>query len=308
MTPLDRLLYWVREREAIRVRKEVEGRPFPWTDDPILRSWRFCCVRREDDRVTRWVKENIRDRYAGHEHLWFMLCAARQINWPSTLAWLMGSADDPVDTRMFPSAWPDSPSFEPAAMTEALDAVHEQEGKVFTGAYIITAPQKKGERKTKHVAETTLGALWRDRERFKQYFAGDFLDINWNGRAPTLKYTHEMLMRYDGWGPFLAYQAVVDMRFTPLLSSASDVHTFAAAGPGTIRGLNRLHGRPVGGSLSQDAALLEIRRLLAVLHDRAEITLDLSDVPNVLCEFDKYERVRNGEGEPRARYVPGRGS
>jgi hypothetical protein len=32
-----------------------------------------------------------------------------------------------------------------------------------------------------------------------------------------------------------------------------------------------------------------------------------SDVPNILCETDKYLRVKNGEGKPRALYVPGRG-
>lgn len=32
------------------------------------------------------------------------------------------------------------------------------------------------------------------------------------------------------------------------------------------------------------------------------------EVPNILCETDKYLRVLNGEGKPRALYVPGRGS
>jgi hypothetical protein len=82
---LDVLLHWVSEREIIRVRKEVhKDPPALWTHDPILRDWRFCNVRREDDRVTVWIRKNIRERFAGHEHLWFMLCAARMINWPRT--------------------------------------------------------------------------------------------------------------------------------------------------------------------------------------------------------------------------------
>lgn len=34
--------------------------------------------------------------------------------------------------------------------------------------------------------------------------------------------------------------------------------------------------------------------------------LDAQDLQNCLCEFDKYERVRMGQGRPRSRY-PGRG-
>ena len=61
MTDYIPLFYWVAERERIRVRKE-SGQPFPWTDDPILATYRFCNVRREDDRVTIWVRTHRRGR------------------------------------------------------------------------------------------------------------------------------------------------------------------------------------------------------------------------------------------------------
>jgi hypothetical protein len=47
-----RFVYFVGERETIRLRRE-SGQPRPWTDDPILAAWSFCNVRREDDRVSR---------------------------------------------------------------------------------------------------------------------------------------------------------------------------------------------------------------------------------------------------------------
>jgi hypothetical protein len=131
----------------------------------------------------------------------------------------------------------------------------------------------------------------------------------------TMETVHRALTNFEGWGPFLAYQAVVDMRFTRLLRSAPDVDSWIAVGPGTLRGLNRLHGRPVDSRLTALASA-EVQRLArgeaVALHHRlgvlTDVAMDLSDVPNVLCEFDKWERVRLGEGTPRARYVPGRGS
>ena len=52
MTPLNRLVYFITEREAIRLKKEA-GEPKPWTSDPILQQYRFCNVRRMDDKVSK---------------------------------------------------------------------------------------------------------------------------------------------------------------------------------------------------------------------------------------------------------------
>ena len=53
---LERYCYWQVEREQIRLRKEVQKNPPPWTNDPILQQFKFCQVFREDDRTTRWFK------------------------------------------------------------------------------------------------------------------------------------------------------------------------------------------------------------------------------------------------------------
>jgi hypothetical protein len=285
---IDLLLYWVREREKIRVLKE-SGLPPPWTSDLIFREWKFCNVRREDDRVTRWIKSEIRDRFAGHEHLWFMLCAARMINWPDTLDVLMGSSL----AKRYPNAWPDSPDFVPARMGDALEDLKLLNLKVFTGAYIVPAPTMSGQTKGRYVAEQVLGNLWCS-EPLRKWFASPV------GR--TLERTHLMLTSYRGWGPFLAYQAVVDMRFTSLLSSAPDVGTWCACGPGTIRGLNRLAGRPLAAQPNRDQLLREVLELYPIVVRATRVSMDLSDVPNVLCEFDKYSRVKLCQGTPRARY------
>ena len=57
MRHLEDLVYWIKERQAIHERRKA-GQPPPWTKDEILRTYRFCNVRREDDRVTRWIHEN----------------------------------------------------------------------------------------------------------------------------------------------------------------------------------------------------------------------------------------------------------
>jgi hypothetical protein len=290
---LEALLYWVREREAIRLRKELGGSSFPWTDDSILQNYRFCCVRREDDRVTRWIKTNIRERFVGHEHLWFMLCTARMVNWPPTLQVLM-ERDGP-----YPGAWPGQDvEFRPENMGNALEDLKSMNLKVFTGAYIIPAPTVAGQTKGRYVAEVVLGNLWQNKALHK-WMNSPFLQMEG---------VHNILMRQGpGWGPFLTYQAIVDMRFTDILRNARDVSTWCACGPGTTRGLNRLYGRPLTARASQAQMLEEVRALHPLILRETGVEHDFSDVPNILCETDKFLRVKNGEGTPRARYVPGRG-
>lgn len=297
-TNYDPLFSWVKARETIRIRKDA-GDPQPWTDDPILATYRFCNVRREDDRVTVWVRETIRRGYAGHSYLWLMLCIARQINWPDTLTELIARG-----------AWPreatDFRPFDPAFVAAVLNERKARGDKVYTGAYMISAPAEKGADKQSYIAVTVIGDLWRRRDTFHHLWIGR-VDGFGPDRVPTMQRVHDWLMRSKGWGAFMAYQAVVDMRFTALLDQAEDRASWAAAGPGTIRGLNRLHGRPVDASLSQERALSEMRAIYKVVEQETGVAMDFSDVPNILCETDKYLRVKNGEGKPRALYVAGRG-
>ena len=149
------LFSWANEREAVRIRKAVleQARDFNtkpqlsklaqlvwgngrWTlshltDDPILRQYRFCNVYREHDRVTVWIRQNIREPYAEHPTLWFMLAVARYINWPPALQDLLDAADE--------GAWPSSDDFTPEKMTRVLEARRARGEKTETGDYMIRA-------------------------------------------------------------------------------------------------------------------------------------------------------------------------
>lgn len=285
MTPAEALRHWVCEREAVRIRKD-KGLREPWTDAAILAKYRFCNVRREDDSVTVWVREHIRQPFADHPNLWFMLAIARWINWPATLHEMIDGG-----------AWPVDGAFQPANMIGTLRGREEEGKKVFTGAYTINAPSTKGASKIDYVANVVLGEPWKARAKVVDLLSGRLTPA-------SLRSIHAALMKFQGWGAFMAYQVVVDMRFTRLLDRAEDVSTWAAAGPGTIRGLNRLAGRRLDYPLEQYRALADMRELYATVPHETGVAMDFSDVPNILCETDKYLRVLNGEGAPRALYHP----
>ncbi|WPJ72222.1 hypothetical protein DEEACLCL_00205 [Salmonella phage CRW-SP2] len=50
---------WMKDRYQIHVKKDVERLPAPWTDNPVLRQVKFCNVRREHDRQSINLINNI---------------------------------------------------------------------------------------------------------------------------------------------------------------------------------------------------------------------------------------------------------
>jgi hypothetical protein len=54
---------WMDAREAIYL-KRTQGLPPPWSDDPILRHYKFTNVDRELDATTVWFAANVRDPVA----------------------------------------------------------------------------------------------------------------------------------------------------------------------------------------------------------------------------------------------------
>lgn len=291
------------------------GKPGPWTADPVLCDGRFCNIFRELDTVTIWVEENIRKPFADHPHLWFMLAAARYINWPDTLEALI---------KHYPNAWPSSPDFEPRHMTAALEHLASYGNKVYTGAYMIRAesdPSKEWYSWTKHryIAEIVLGRLWEDREEWQRMLETTPGVLRAFNRLETVWEKFQQ-PRYIGWGPFMAYEVVTDLRHTRYLRNAPDIYTWANAGPGAIRGLNRLYGRDLAAKPRPEqtnAEMIELMQELNALDARGfnetfgppqlgsphvGPRFEARDIEHTLCEFDKYERVRLNEGKMRSKY------
>lgn len=119
----------------------------------------------------------------------------------------------------------------------------------------------------------------------------------------TLQGVFKSLLPVRHVGPFLAYEMVTDMRHTKILDQAPDIYTWANAGPGALRGLQRL-GLPCA---NQTQACESMQSLLSRAPTSACMEAwpvpEMRDIEHSLCEFDKYCRVFYLEGNrPRSRY------
>lgn len=299
------LAAFMQERHNIYLRR-LYGQPGPWTEDPVLQVGRFCNIFRELDTVTIWIDKHIRKPFANSPHLWFMLAIARYINWPPTLAEL-------IETRQ----WPSSELFEPNMLTTGLEHRAARGEKVYTGAYMIRAESDTKApwyrwSKHRYIAEIVLGRLWEDREDWENFlaFPGDETDGMSRDRGVlTLEKVWDKFQqsRYIGWGPFMAYEVVTDLRHTHYLNQAPDIMTWANPGPGAHRGLNRMWGLDLNRRLSQTTAIDYMNWIMRYLNEHDNLwpnfpRLEMRDIEHSLCEFDKYERVRLGEGKMRSKY------
>tara|TARA_R100000773_G_scaffold14396_3_gene13162 strand:+ start:418 stop:1251 length:834 start_codon:yes stop_codon:yes gene_type:complete len=256
------------ERHSIYERR-AEGQPYPWTEDPILNEYSFCNVYRELDRVTIWIRENWREPYADHPNLPFAMAMARQINWPDTL-----------EEIGFPEHW------NPERIKAIMQGRLNRKEKVYTGAYMLTGTL--GGTKVEQTIDKILTPLYEMPPRI----ISNSLEETWKRYLP-----------YPGFSGFMAYEVVTDLRHTKYLENAEDIMTWANPGPGAKRGLNRIHGRELEKSIPKAQLISEMKELLD-LCNMAPLPLEMRDIEHCLCEFDKYERVRLGQGKPRAKYKP----
>jgi hypothetical protein len=274
------LLYWIGERERIRIRR-ANGQPFPWTQDPILREWSFCNVRREDDRTTRWIAENWRIPHADDLDLGFAMVVVRCVNLPEALAELG-----------YPVPW------DPEHFLAAMGARKERGEVCFSPAYNISNGGS-GAPKAEHLVQKVFAPLWQPLTRKRLRPREDDSLHSFYGR----------LKEANGLGSFMAAQVVADMKYVSPLKNARDWMTFAAPGPGSKKGLNRVLGRPVDAPWRDDdtwrAAFRQLREQIMPELERSGLgDLHAQDLQNCLCEMDKYERMRLGEGKPKRRFVP----
>lgn len=279
----EQLIYWITQREAIREKKEA-GLPAPWSDNPVMQETYFCNVNREDDKVTKWIRQNWNyptfvdewgDECSSEETYDFAMIVARIFNLPSTLAELQ----QPIDGTL--SIW----------LEHAEQVFHDRRARgenIWNGAYIIATNGKKMDK-----ASYCLMLL-------EKLVKSPKVTHN----CSTLKEAHQALMKVEGLASFLAAQVVADLKNTKghPLSKAEDWFTFSAPGPGSLRGLSwffeeKVTPKNYHSKIKEAYEILEFELPESILE-----FLCFQNLQNCFCEYDKFMRVTNRTGRSKRKY------
>lgn len=292
---------WVTDRYAVHIKKDIQKRPAPWTDNPIIREFRFTNVRREHDKETKWVIENICNADLSPANKWMNLILFRMINKSETCRNFM-----PID-------------FENVNWVKICDYVENAPADyaMFTNAFWTSGLKavcikSLGCVSTKKDPEKGVSSLLAVIGYCKKLYDEGF-PMSLSG-CKTAQDFFNALQQVPGIGYFLAYQILVDYTYCP--ESLVSENEFVVAGPGARRGLDLVFSNRDGMTYEESLFWLRdnwlmICQWLGLPWDANAIFIDLEpedrymnvmSLQNCHCEISKYIRAVNGTGRPRNKY------
>ena len=288
---------FVEEREQIRLRKEADL-PYPWTKDSILRDYKFTNVHRHHDRTSRVLRE----KYYGpnfHADLQTILMNAATFRYFGTYEFADCIGWTNI-TEMDDDHWEKVKDI-------AADRLWNKQ-RVFTGAYVITN-QGISAPKQEVVVDYFLKAL--------KASAAEIAEIAYTTQSWEKVATHMRQINGFGGSGFMTKEILLDCTYAMFwtnvvehpkdgtFSFPADWDIWTPIGPGARRGAARVVGDDSAKPIGEEAAgeVIDVLGGLQELFLPADWdTLAPHDIQFQLCEFDKYERVRLGQGRPRSRY------
>jgi hypothetical protein len=252
-----------------------EGQPGPWTNDPILQTYKFCNSYRAVDRVTQYLLSDViyhpEARDLSADDTFCRIVLFRLFSKPSTWR-ALNQPNRPVSTA----------NLDPERDGAVLEKLRTTQA-IYTSAFILAPPA------------TSVGSKHLHHLRLvKQMFAPGGLGVDL-ARARSLRDVVEALLRWPTIGPFLAYQIAIDLNYSPHLQFSEN--DFTLPGPGAQRGLQKVFSSP--GTRTPQQLIMDMvdrqdehfTRLGLDFPGLFGRPLHAIDCQGLFCEIDKYARV-----------------
>lgn len=271
--------YWAFAAERLAMYYRRLSDPIgPWTDDEILRTYRFTNTFRAADRVSQYLIREVqyrKDRSQAPSEVFFRTMLFKIFNRIDT--W------ESIEKAVGRVSWQ---SADLDAISAVLNRLITSGRRIYSAAYIMPSPSFG--RTRKH--ENHIALLAR------------MMEDNLPGvltRAKTMKSAYEAVLDYPGLGPFLAFQYTIDLNYSSLLDF--DESDFVVAGPGALDGMAKCFGNAKGFDPAHVIYEMverqgdEFSRLgidFAGLFGRS---LKPIDCQNLFCEISKYARAAHPE-------------
>ncbi len=266
--------YWhlAAERQAIFFRR-LRGDAPPWSDDLILREYKFCNAYRASDRHSQFlIHDVIYQTGLDATDTYLRIVLFRLFNRISTWQ-MLERANGPV-TRC---------TFDPQRYGQTLDAAFSRGEPIYTNAYLLCASDAFGYRRKHRNHLALIELMLRDDLPVRVCQANSLRDI------------YELLIPYPLIGPFTAYQLAIDLNYSEIIDF--NENDFTMPGPGALRGIDKCFVDL--GALSKQEVIRWMVDRQSFEFDRLDLrfeslfgrSLHAIDCQNLFCELDKYARV-----------------
>jgi hypothetical protein len=206
--------YWrfAAERQAIFFRR-MEGHKGPWTEDSILKKYKFTNAYRALDRVSQYLIRNvIYDGDPSCEEVFFRVILFKLFNKIETWEMLVNELGQ-ISYSKYSFTKYDK------ILSEAMD----RKQKIYSAAYIMPS------------GNTSFGFSRKHRNNLKllEKMMGDRV-FDFIAESSNMATAYDILRSYPTIGEFLAYQLVTDLNYSELCNFSE--MEFVVLGPGAKSG------------------------------------------------------------------------
>ncbi len=308
-------------RYRIHKKKDVERLPAPWTNNPVLREFKFTNVRREHDRQTRYLLENI-------THNPDLMLEDKIVNSFMFRAW---NNWDTLRDFGFPYS---AEELYDQNLKEIIRPVFQSLQKVHQDRLWYNNAYNQGGTKQAWKRVNSESPIEKDMP-LRPFHIGVWLKeqkiVDQLLKAKDQLEAFNIIKTVRGFADFLAYQVFVDLTYIEEFPFSEN--EFTVAGPGCKKGLDYifidkdgmtyeecifwLRDNIDGGSCIFDDGELDFYESDKLYPHKSYLPGKLfNDLPkydrcmnvmsleNCMCELSKYIRTVRGEGRPRNRYKP----
>ncbi|MCY4089158.1 MAG: putative DNA base hypermodification protein [Candidatus Saccharibacteria bacterium] len=250
---------------------QLAGKQPPFSDDPILNTYRFTNVYRATDRVSQYLINHVQ-----YNQAW---------DWLNTFARTMiFKLFNRIDTWQYLVSQLGQLKLDDL-LSKRIDRTLEALMKIqplYNPAYVMP-PYYRG-RGLKYIGHLDLLRLM-IKNQVPQLIQS----------AKTMEEAFLILRSYHSIGDFLAYQFIIDLNYSPHLQFSEN--DFVVAGPGSLRGLRKCFANVTKANASQFISWAtknqdeEFRKRKLPWQNLRGRPMQLIDIQNVFCEVDKYTRL-----------------
>lgn len=297
----DLFMSFLKERYKIHVKKDVMFEEPPWTEDSVLRYYKFTNIRREHDRETKWLIKNIADNsWLSYRQKLLNIILFRMFNKHETLE-IIGAP------FKFEGVW----ECKTIVGRFKLYLENNKDFIPFSNAFLASGMKRILKQEfPKHKSFVPGLPIWKMKQLNESEF---FTNLKF---CKNQNEVYQLLRNINAIGDFLAYQIFVD--FTYIKNFPFSENEFTIAGIGCKRGLDYLFLDKDGMSYEECIFWLRdnwknFKKRDGVFFDPEKEMIDLKhydrvmnvmSLENCFCEFGKYVKTLNKEGRPRSKYKP----
>lgn len=253
----------------------MENKIFPWTDDEILKKFKFTNAYRASDRVSQYLIRNViyREEDYTPEDVCFRILLFKLFNKVETWEYLENNLGE-ISIKTY--------NFE--RYNRLLMQKIENNERIYSAAYIMPSGKSCFGFDKKHQNNLKLLEHMMRTKLSKKI-----------AKAKSLKELYEILLSYPTLGSFLAFQFAIDINYSELCDFSE--MSFVVAGPGAKNGILKCFGNLKGFKYEDIIKYVSERQEEEFDKRNLEFKslfgrrLQLIDCQNLFCETDKYARV-----------------